>query len=145
MADLDIYWKTSNTLQKMKFSIKNFFTKCDQIRSFLRIWSNLLKKSLMENLKSESHNNFRYLHSNVRNYNWINVVDIAVLKQPPEVLYKKRCYQNFCKIHRKTPFLQSTSVRLLLVVLQHWLIFFPLDPFVRTPHEKWEAALQIFS
>ena len=33
----------------MKFSIKDFFNKCDQIRSFLRIWSHLLKKSLMEN------------------------------------------------------------------------------------------------
>ena len=35
--------------QKMKFSIKDFFSKCVQIRSFLRIWSHLLKKSLMEN------------------------------------------------------------------------------------------------
>ena len=34
----------------MKFSIKDFFSECDQIRSFLRIWSHLLKKSLMENL-----------------------------------------------------------------------------------------------
>ena len=33
----------------MKFSIKGFFSKCDQIRSFLRIWLHLLKKSLMEN------------------------------------------------------------------------------------------------
>ena len=33
----------------MKFSIKDFVNKCDQIRSFLRIWSYLLKKSLMEN------------------------------------------------------------------------------------------------
>ena len=33
----------------MKFSIKYFSRKCDQIRSFLRIWSHLLKKSLMEN------------------------------------------------------------------------------------------------
>ena len=33
----------------MNFSIKNFFSKCDQIRSFLRIWSHLLKKPLMEN------------------------------------------------------------------------------------------------
>ena len=31
--------------KKMKISIKNFFSKCDQIR----IWSYLLKKSLMEN------------------------------------------------------------------------------------------------
>ena len=33
----------------MKFSIKDFFSKCDQIRSVLRIWSHLLKKSIMEN------------------------------------------------------------------------------------------------
>ena len=37
------------TAQKMRFSIQDFFSKCDQIRSFLRIWSYLLKKSLMEN------------------------------------------------------------------------------------------------
>ena len=35
--------------QKMKFSIKDYSSKCDQIRSFLRIWSHLLEKSLMEN------------------------------------------------------------------------------------------------
>ena len=33
----------------MKFSIKDIFSKCDQIPSFLRIWSHLLKKSLMGN------------------------------------------------------------------------------------------------
>ena len=33
----------------MKFSIKDFFSKCDQIRRKLRIWSHLLKKYLMEN------------------------------------------------------------------------------------------------
>ena len=33
----------------MEFTIKDFFSKCDQIPSFLRIWSHLLKKSLMEN------------------------------------------------------------------------------------------------
>ena len=37
------------TAQKMKLSIKDFFSKCDQIRSVLQIWSHLLKKSLMEN------------------------------------------------------------------------------------------------
>ena len=37
------------TTQKMKFSIKDFFSKCDQIRRNLQIWSRLLKKSLMEN------------------------------------------------------------------------------------------------
>ena len=34
---------------KRNFSIKDFFIKCNQIRSFLLIWSHLLKKSLMEN------------------------------------------------------------------------------------------------
>ena len=38
-----------NTAEKIKFSIKNCFSNCDQIRSFLRIWSHLLKKYLMEN------------------------------------------------------------------------------------------------
>ena len=38
-----------NTAQNMKFCIKYFFSNCDQIRRKLRIWSHLLKKSLMEN------------------------------------------------------------------------------------------------
>ena len=33
----------------MKFSIKDFFSKSDQIRRKLRILSHLLQKSLMEN------------------------------------------------------------------------------------------------
>ena len=51
-----IYWfvgcpSTSDfNAQKMKFSIKDFFSKCDQICSFLRIWSHLLKKSLIVNV-----------------------------------------------------------------------------------------------
>ena len=38
--------KPSSTAQKIKFSIKDFFSKCTQIGSFLRIRSHLLKKSL---------------------------------------------------------------------------------------------------
>ena len=41
--------KKSNTAQKVKFSIMDFFSKRDQIRRKLRIWSHLLKKSLMKN------------------------------------------------------------------------------------------------
>ena len=33
----------------MKFSSKDFSSKCDQIRRKLRIWPHLLEKSLMEN------------------------------------------------------------------------------------------------
>ena len=45
MANL---WLTYNA-HKMKFSINDFFSKCEQIPSFLRIWSHLLKISLVEN------------------------------------------------------------------------------------------------
>ena len=34
----------------MMLSINDFLSKCDHIRRKLRIWSHLLKKSLMENL-----------------------------------------------------------------------------------------------
>ena len=37
------------TAQIKKFSVKDFFSKCDQIRRKLRIWLHLLKKTLMEN------------------------------------------------------------------------------------------------
>ena len=33
----------------MKFAIKDFFSKCDQIRRKLWIWSHLLEKFLMKN------------------------------------------------------------------------------------------------
>ena len=45
-----LLWSVPGTAQKMKFSIKDFFSKGDHIRSLLRIWSHSLKKSFMENL-----------------------------------------------------------------------------------------------
>ena len=38
-----------DTGYKLKLSITDFFSKCDQVRKKLRIWSHLLKKSIMEN------------------------------------------------------------------------------------------------
>ena len=38
-----------STAQEVKFSIQDFFSKCEQIRIFLWIWPHLLKNSLMEN------------------------------------------------------------------------------------------------
>ena len=35
------YWKATRH-KKVKFSIKDFYSKCDQIRKKLRIWSHLL-------------------------------------------------------------------------------------------------------
>ena len=37
------------TARKIKFFIKDFFSKCGQIRRKLGTWSHLMKKSLMEN------------------------------------------------------------------------------------------------
>ena len=37
------------TAQEMKFFIEDIFSKCEQLRSFLRIWTHLLKKVFMEN------------------------------------------------------------------------------------------------
>ena len=46
------YWysvlRRHDAAQKLKFHIKDLFSKCDQIRSFHRIWSHLLKNFSME-------------------------------------------------------------------------------------------------
>ena len=45
---------STHIVQKMKFSMKDFFSICDQIRRKLQIWSHLLKKSFMESLSSSA-------------------------------------------------------------------------------------------
>ena len=50
------------TAQKMKFSIKNFFSICGQILRKLRLWSHLLKKSLVEKFIFCAVNIWRVLH-----------------------------------------------------------------------------------
>ena len=49
LVSLQIIAFSKGHYPKMKFSMNNFFSKRDQIRSFLRICSHLLNKSLMEN------------------------------------------------------------------------------------------------
>ena len=53
MKDTCLVWLSKSeitvTAQKMKFSTMDFFSKCDQIRRFLRMWSYLLKESVTEN------------------------------------------------------------------------------------------------
>ena len=59
----------------MKFSIKDFFSKCDQIHSFQQIWSNLLKKSLMKNLIFMQCTQIKQHlanYENINNYNYFN-------------------------------------------------------------------------
>ena len=45
-----VYLLAQINTQKMKSSIKNFFSKCEHIRIKLRIYSHLLNKSLTENI-----------------------------------------------------------------------------------------------
>ena len=62
----------------MKFSMKNFFSKCEQIRRNLRIWSHLLKKSLMENfIFCAVQDNGQYLQSN-QNYFSITLITSSI-------------------------------------------------------------------
>ena len=48
---LGTFWNllNHNHCIKNEVFLKGFFSKCDKIRSFLRIWSHLLKKSFIEN------------------------------------------------------------------------------------------------
>ena len=46
---LQAYKDYNIAAQKIKFSIKDFFSKCDKMCRKLQIWSHLLKKSLTEN------------------------------------------------------------------------------------------------
>ena len=55
-----------DTAQKIKFSFKDFFSKCNQIRRNLQIWSHLLKKSLKENIP--------FLCSMIADLNWLTVL-----------------------------------------------------------------------
>ena len=48
-ALLTVRLSLTHTAQKIKFFIKDFFSKCEQIRRNFRICAHLLKKSLTEN------------------------------------------------------------------------------------------------
>ena len=71
------------TAQKMNFSIKDFTSKCDQIRSFLRIWSHLLEKSLMVNfIFCAMYTLLKYTHFSVFSVIWliVRLIDWLIVK-----------------------------------------------------------------
>ena len=105
------YWKFSShffpllgflTVQKMKSSIMNFFRKRDQIRSFLRIWSNLLKKSLIKTSFFEQW----CVHRTARIHTWRSR-RITVKRFSPSSLHnrlqkkKKKCIKKITELDRK--------------------------------------------
>ena len=90
--------RTWITAQKLKFSIKNFFNKCNQIHSFLRIWCPLLEKSLMENFSFWAVNyaafrkvNFFFNKIFYRKLNEIiSLVQIASFSFPRKIFLKRK-------------------------------------------------------
>ena len=81
---LDAAWN-GNTAQKVKFPIKDFFSKCDQIRRKLRIWPHLLKKSSMEHFLVFA---VKYVDL------YIQFLEFSKLKSFVTCLYWEHC--NFC-------------------------------------------------
>ena len=100
----------------MKFPLRIFFCKCDQICCFLRIWSQLLKESLMENfifcavklsfvdsfqllssslnslVKNLDKNDFKYLSQETDN----NVWDIIMQKVFYSFVYNLKSLKTNC-------------------------------------------------
>ena len=74
--------------QKMKFSINDFSSKCNQIRSFLRIWSHLLEKSLIENFIFSAVNGVQF--DDTRSH---RSHDNIGLLQAPMFPYQKRLHR----------------------------------------------------
>ena len=88
------------TTQKRKFSVKDFFSTCDQIRRKILIWSNLLTKSLMENFTFCAMLQIKFI-TDCMHFCWrisrrtgfcFSLRRKCIQKQPPEVFYKKRCF-----------------------------------------------------
>ena len=79
-----------STARNMKFSIKYFFGKCDQIRRKLRIWLHLSKKLLMENFIFSE-----LLHTHIL---WKDVPKLIILKKDNIILLKFSFTRNLINI-----------------------------------------------
>ena len=77
----DNYRTSNHCTQKMKFSFRDFFSKCDQVCSLLRIWSQLLKKSLTE-----------YFTFCAVNCTWATIMGRAIVKEEDNFLGDKICF-----------------------------------------------------
>ena len=93
----------------MKFSIKDFFSKCDQIRSFLEIWSHILKKSLMENFIFCAVLYLNRFHTLVNDvyYEWLTTKICLIL----DFGFSNSKYHRYCReITKETKFCISSTI-----------------------------------
>ena len=105
----------SNTAQKMKFSIKDFFSKCGEIRNFL-------KKSLMENFifcedffsKCGEIRNFLYFSYNYWRNPWWKTSFFVQCKYPPRLLSWNFFSKFLERLFYRTPFEQIVRVNLCM-------------------------------
>ena len=84
----------------MKFFIKDFSSKCDQIRMKLWIWSHLLKKYLMENFIFCTVKHFikKTAFSFIDHQNWLLLVIILQIKVSSSLgIIHLACTQKFSK------------------------------------------------
>ena len=85
----------------MKFSIKNFFSKCNQIRSFLRIWSHLLKKCLMENFifcavkyKDRTQTKLNVMFN-------VKILPQQLIERSQKKISRKKCWESFLDFQQR--------------------------------------------
>ena len=84
------------TAQKIKFSIKDFFSKYDRIRWKLRILSHLLKKSLTENIVFVQRFWlvwFRKMNSNFESQEWrVKIIVLLHFSKEYKISFEKEKY-----------------------------------------------------
>ena len=140
------------------FSITDFFSKCDQIRRKLRIWSHLLKKSLMENFifvlhtdlaTSNDHKN-RFNSSNKSSYCWKNLLILEKAAVFPSLLFmylminipinkfNKRQVEICVVLYNLSQLLEMHTITTLIRL-------FPIHPFSTTwNHQKTAKFSNVF-
>ena len=111
--NITVSLKMTNTAQKMKFFIKDFLSKCDQIRRLLRIWSHLLQKSLMENFIFCA---VQLLEDHIESFEKVNV-ESKQIKRQSDV---KTLHKNI-KFSIKNFFSICDQIRSLLRIWSHLL------------------------
>ena len=127
-----VQWISVNKNVSFKLStpqkVKEFFSKCDQISSFLRIWSHLSKKSLMENFifcavqmeigklnfPQNMEINFNDLQLNLSN------VTVCFMKMQNFLISKIFVPQKFLTISRPSKFVRKTKLS-IFAILHHFL------------------------
>ena len=115
---------TAGTAQKIKFSIKNFFSKCDQIRNFQQIWSHVLKKSLMESL---------------------NFCALRGVFRAMSNIYVKLFYKN--NVHFKN-LVKVSNYRQIVILMVTWCYYMNISWYFRSsPSEVFlmKGVLKIYS